>query len=178
MLFTDKYFFIQSRPSVNRVTSIEQVIFPVEFRSVAGISIMVLIIISVPANCGEKPNIEQISNSPVMPPLGIAPTTTPTSKAAPIIIKALEDDVSSCPNKVNKKIILIIPPITEPSLCIFVPKGMTVSAILEGTPIFFEASILIGIQAALDDVAIAIKDGVIIFFQKAVRALLPPAKNT
>ena len=66
--------------------------------------------------------------------------------ATAMINNPLPDGCVFCPKIVSIKTILITPPITEPSLCILVPSGMTVSAMLRGTPIFSAVSILIGIH--------------------------------
>ena len=83
------------------------------------------------------------------------------------MLKILVADVISLPNKLNKKTIFRIPPITEPSLWVFAPNGITVSAISSGTPIFFVASKLTGIDAAEEQVAIAVIEGAAAFSKTA-----------
>ena len=120
---------------------------------------MVLITAISGSTSGEKPNTVRISISPIIPPPGIAPITAPTRKATARILRMLDTLVKSRPKRLNRKTILSTPPITEPSLCVLAPSGITVSAISTGTPIFFVASRLIGMQAALEQVAIAVTDG-------------------
>ena len=52
---------------------------------------------------------------------------------------------------------------------------MTVSAISLGTPIFLTDSRLTGMDAALEQVAMAVMDGVRAFFQKSLTPSFPPA---
>ena len=54
---------------------------------------------------------------------------------------------------------------------------MVVSAMSSGTPIFLLLSILIGIEAALEQVANAVIVGGMAFFQKAFIPFFPPAKK-
>ena len=150
-------------------------VLPVEFSSVAGTSMIVLIIMMVPTSSGEKPKTEQIISSPVIPPLGIAPMTAPTKNATLIMAAMFMGSLISLWNSVNRNTILMMPPMTEPSLWVLAPKGITVSAISSGTPIFFVATRLAGIQAALDDVATAVIAGVKTFDQKTLTPSYPPA---
>jgi hypothetical protein len=115
---------------------------------------IVLITAIIGSVSGGKPYTLIINISPIIPPPGMAPMTAPTKKATARILKILVILVKSLPNNANKKTILRTPPNTEPSLCVLAPRGIIVSAISYGTPIFRTVARLTGMQAALEHVAI------------------------
>ena len=79
------------------------------------------------------------------------------------------------PNKQTKNMILKTLPIIEPSLWKLVPSGITVSAISSGTPISLAHILLVGIEAAEEQVASEVKVAGIIFFQNLLSPSLLPA---
>ena len=79
------------------------------------------------------------------------------------------------PNMANKKVILRIDDILEPSLCKGAPSGITRFRTCSGIPIFCAASRFAGMVAMLLQVPIAVKEGVILLLQKTLNALFPPA---
>lgn len=68
------------------------------------------------------------------------PITAPTKKATARMLTKFEMLVKSFPNKANRKTIFRTPPKTEPSLWVLAPRGIIVSAISFGTPIFLTAA--------------------------------------
>jgi len=153
----------------------EQTTLPVEFNSVAGASMIVLITAMMGKTSGENPYTLIISISPIIPPPGSAPITAPTRKATPTMPRQVEKLLISKPKRPNRKTIFKTPPKTEPSLWIFAPKGMTISTISFGTPIALAATRLIGIEAALEQVASAVTEGSNACRQKTPTPSLPAA---
>ena len=135
---------------------------------------IVAIIVSIPKDEIGNPNIVIINVSDIVPPpIGTAVTSNVASNAMPIILSI----DTSLPNKYTKNIILNTLPIIEPSLWKLVPSGIVVSAISFGTPIFLAQSVLTGIEAAEEHVAIDVTVAGKIFFQYAITPSLPAAIN-
>ena len=77
-LFSDKssVSYASFLAPMKRCTRSEATRLPVALTRVAGMSQMVPIIISVAAKDGSSPSTAQIRISPVIPPTGMAPSTT------------------------------------------------------------------------------------------------------
>ena len=157
------FFFIdsfnQSLPSTSLATSIAQTVFSVEFNSVAGASNIVPITTIIGSNAGSIPKALMINISLINPPPGIAPITAPFINATANTANIIPGLVISVPNNPNRNAIFNTPVTTEPSLCMFAPNGITVSAISSGTPICLAETKFTGIQAALEQVATAVTVG-------------------
>lgn len=88
-----------------------------EFRSVAGISIIVPIIIMMAAAEGSRPSMVHVRISPVAPPLATAPMTIDETIAMPITVNAAPGEaIPPLPKRRIRKAAFMTPPITEPSL--------------------------------------------------------------
>ena len=84
-------------------------------------------------------------------------------------------DVMSKLNKYTRNSILNAFPTIDPSLWKFVPSGITDDAISFGMPIFCVAVMLLGIDAADEQVDRAVMVGVIIYLKYLLMPSLPPA---
>lgn len=118
------YLRSQFFPSTRRVTIMAQTVLPVELRSVAGASIMVLMTAMIGRTSGGKPNTLRMSISPIIPPPGMAPITAPTRKETAMMLAILERLDISLPKRLNKNTIFRTPPNTDPSLWVFAPSGI------------------------------------------------------
>ena len=123
---------------------------------------MVAIIVNIGRAEIGAPNIDIINISAIVPPpIGRAVISrvdrSATSKTFVNVMSKL--------NKYTRNIILKAFPIIEPSLWKFVPNGITADAISLGTPIFWAASVLLGIDAADEQVDRAVMVGVIIYLK-------------
>ena len=164
------FLFIQSFPSITLETSIEDDVSPTTFNKVAAGSIIVATIVKIGSAVSGNPIIVIISVSDIVPPpTGIAVTKSVEISATNITFPVL----TSALNKYTKNIILNTLPITEPSLWKLVPKGMIVSTISSGTPIFLALLILAGMEAADEQVEIDVAVAGKMFCQNLLTPSLP-----
>ena len=127
---------------------------------------------SVAAKAGSTPRMAQISSSPVMPPMGMAPTTMLSStdrRMTRAAATAAFSGMMSKKYKVNSTLATEVT--TEPSLWRLVPRGITPSATFSLTPSLRAAERFTGRQAADDEVPTAVADGGIISFQNLPRGM-------
>ena len=149
-------------PSHILATNILDAESPTTFNIVAGGSIIVAIIVNIPSVAIGKPSIVMIKVSEIVPPpIGKAVISSVASNAIPNILGV----DTLLPNKYTKNIILNTLPIIEPSLWKLVPRGIVVSAISSGTPIFLAQLVFTGIEAADEHVAKAVSVAGKIFLQ-------------
>ena len=118
---------------------------------------------SVAAKAGSTPRMAQMRISPVMPPMGTAPTTMLASTDRRMTRAAATKPLSGMMSKKYRaKSTLATEVMTEPSLWRLVPRGITPSATFSLTPSLRAAARFTGRQAADDEVPTAVADGGII----------------
>lgn len=131
--------------------------------TVLGISVIVVITVNKGIASTGNPKMLTTSISPISQPPATGAINTPTTSTVTNKFSMFDGSAIFPPSIPVKNATFTITDNTEPSLCILIPKGITVSAISSGTPIFLLASKLDGIQAELDDVARAVAIGLIEF---------------
>lgn len=152
-------------PSTILAANMDALESPITFNNVAGGSIIVAIIVNIGNAATGNPIIVNIIISEIVPPpIGTA-VTSKFAINATIITCPIPGFV---PNKQTKNIILNTEPIIDPSLWKLVPSGIIVSAISSETPIFLDACVFTGIEAADEQVASDVIVAGIIFFQNAL----------